>query len=61
MEELEAMLQRHDWYYQYSDDHSVYKEGDAKSNQIYAKMKELGNTSEVKALFDKYNPHNKKT
>lgn len=27
LQELESLLKEHDWYYMYSDDHSVWKKG----------------------------------
>jgi hypothetical protein len=31
---LEKLLQNHDWFYQYSDDYSVYERGDRESDTI---------------------------
>jgi hypothetical protein len=33
-DELEEMLQRHDWYYQYSDDYGVYSAGEDSWNKL---------------------------
>ena len=60
MEELEKMLQSHDWMFQRSDDHSKYKRGLKQFNDINDKMNDLGVTDEVKALYNKYCPYIKK-
>ena len=54
MKELEELLKFHDWYYEYSDDHNVWLKGNKQSKVIKDKMKELGNTQEVKDLYNKY-------
>lgn len=57
MKELEQMLKRFDWHYQRSDDHSKYKRGLKQFNKLCDKMNELGNTKEVKGLYDSYCPY----
>lgn len=55
--ELESMLKKHDKYYDYSDDHSVYKKGEAEYNAICnlsSQLKIAGYTEEVQELFKKY-------
>ncbi len=57
MIELENMMQMHDWYYHFSDDHSVWKRGQAQASEILVKATYLrvnGKEEEVKALYDKY-------
>ena len=34
LQTLEKLLKNHDWFYQYSDDYSVYERGDRESNTI---------------------------
>ena len=34
LQTLEKLLQNHDWFYQYSDDFSVYERGDRESDAI---------------------------
>lgn len=34
--EFIELLQRHDWYYQYSDDHRVWQRGQSQWNRIRA-------------------------
>lgn len=55
MEELEKMLKSHDWFYAFSDDPKVYMKGYESMDRIQKKMIELGNTTEVKQLYTKYN------
>lgn len=57
MEELEKLLKNHDWNWQMSDDHSKYKIGLSEFNELCDKMNELGNTKEVKGLYDSYCPY----
>ncbi len=52
---LEYELSRHDWYYQYSDDHSVWSSGETHWKKIEGLIKEV--TPEVaKELLEKYAP-----
>ena len=50
---LDKMLEAHDWYYQYSDDHRYYKKGSEQQNIIHKKIKELGGWNQE--IVDKYN------
>lgn len=36
MDEYIKLLQSHDWFYNYSDDHRVWKAGEASYNKIVA-------------------------
>ena len=58
---LEGLLARHDWYYQYSDDHSVWKRGQREHDAIGEEQRRLIHVvkvpvEEVMALADKYRP-----
>ncbi len=62
LDTLESLLQKHDWYYEMSDDDRVYRQGTNKERDIKKRMSELssmGYGKDAKALFDKYNPYNK--
>ena len=57
--ELAQKLQYHDWYYNYSDDHSVWRRGEERSAQIQSEMKylnSLGLEEQTKALWEQYCP-----
>lgn len=41
-EKLERLLTNFDWYYNYSDDHSVWLSGESRHKQIMALVEELG-------------------
>ena len=59
LQTLEKLLQNHDWFYQYSDDFSVYERGQFAWDTITTVMKvleEAGFGKEVDALYDKYLP-----
>lgn len=54
---LETMLKKHDKYYDYSDDHSVYTKGRKEWDNIQAlsaQLKLAGYSEEVQELFNKY-------
>lgn len=51
LEEYEQMLKNHDWFYEFSDDPTVYRTGQENSKQIYATSKQ---SEEHLELFDKY-------
>jgi len=40
-------LKSHDWYYDYSDDHSVWKRGVAARDRLRAMQKDLDPTGEI--------------
>jgi hypothetical protein len=54
MNELIDLLKTHDWYYSWSDDHSVYQKGEKVQQRINSLVKSLG--AEGKALYNKYAP-----
>ena len=59
LQTLEELLQNHDWFYQYSDDNSVYERGDRESdtiNTVINALKDAGFDKEADALYDKYLP-----
>jgi len=56
---LEELLQNHDWFYQYSDDYSVYERGQNAWKTISKVMEALddaGLSNESNALYEKYLP-----
>jgi len=58
---LERLLQFHDWYFDYSDDYSVWKKGMAQRDAINQEQKRLISTGlvtveEVQELTQKYAP-----
>jgi len=59
LDELEEMLKHHDWYYQYSDDHRVWKRGNEQNRAITNKFNEIKKHSQTlfdqaELLFNKY-------
>jgi hypothetical protein len=52
--ELELRLKHHDWYYNYSDDYSVWKRGEADASRIAALVTACGDKG--KELFEQYKP-----
>lgn len=57
---LEELCYRHDWYYDYSDDHRVWSRGSAKRKEIQSWIKKCYNLGaheeEVKEIVSKYAP-----
>ena len=53
-EKFERMVTHFDWYYEYSDDHSVWSSGNYRHNQIRRLIEELG--PEAQALYNKCCP-----
>ena len=54
---LNQLLASHDWYYNYSDDHSVYARGRDHASSIQAeldRLKALGLEAESTDLYKKY-------
>ena len=57
--EFEEMLKKHDWYYHFTEDHRIWRQGQSKAVAISAKRKECeeaGLGDESTELFDKYCP-----
>ena len=52
IEELQKLLEAHDFYYVYSDDGRVYDKGKASQEKIDALIKEIG--SEGKRLYEQF-------
>ena len=52
IEELQRLLEAHDFYYVYSDDGRVYDKGKASQEKIDALIKEIG--SEGKRLYEQF-------
>ena len=52
LSDFENLLKSHDWYYDYSDDHSKWKRGSEQRKKILDLKKELG--SKADALWKKY-------
>ena len=58
LQQLEELLQTHDWYYMMSDDNRYYKQGRKSFEAIWKLMDELKNNgyfTEAENLYDKYN------
>ena len=58
---LEKLLKSHDWYFDYSDDYSVWKKGMAERAAINTEQKRLidsvlATVEEVQELTQKYAP-----
>mgnify|MGYP001128767616 CR=1 FL=1 len=59
MDQLRIQLRSHDWFYEYSDDHSYYRRGRAERSAIHAVMRqltELGAGDEAREMFNKLSP-----
>lgn len=54
LEELEAALKSHDWFYMRSDDLKFHQRGKKSSENIGRLMRATG--KDGKALFDRYRP-----
>ena len=52
IEELQRLLEAHDFYYVYSDDGRVYDKGKASQEKIDVLIKEIG--SEGKRLYEQF-------
>ena len=56
METLNNLLKKHDWFYSRSEDHSRWLNGLASEEAIQDEMNRLGNTQEVKDLYNSKMP-----
>ena len=59
LEDLKEMLNTHDWYYTYSDDHRYYTRGKVEMERINAEIERLtaeGFRSEACALYNEMKP-----
>jgi hypothetical protein len=52
LEDFKQLLENHDWYYGFSDDHSYWVRGERQSAEIYAALK--NGTVEMKQLYNRY-------
>ena len=58
---LRQLLKEHDWYYNYSDDHSVWQRGEARSGEIRLQMtvcEDLGYGEEARKMWNQYSTSN---
>lgn len=54
---LRQLLKNHDWYYNYSDDHAVWKRGEARSIEIREQIticQDLGYEDEARKMWQTY-------
>lgn len=58
---LKRMLATHDWYFDYSDDHSVWQRGVDERKAIKALAKELGMEEVFEEAFDAVTNNNLKS
>ena len=59
LEQLEQAMINHDWYFQFSDDHRVWRTGDASSERIRSAMESFRNagfSEQVDALWELHCP-----
>ena len=59
LETFKSMLETHDWFYTYSDDHRYYTKGRDEAHKIRIMMERLeaaGQGDQAKELFEKYRP-----
>ena len=49
---LATALQKHDWFYSYSDDYSVYKKGEKEAAEIYAMMQKMGQMGHLREAME---------
>lgn len=57
---LTKMCKNHDWYYEFADDHGVWKRGSAERWAIHAKLKECedaGLGEEATKIFKEHQPN----
>jgi hypothetical protein len=59
LQQFETDLKRHDWYFDYSDDHGVWVRGMSsvdRLRRIHAELVAEGLMAEANALWNKYAP-----
>ena len=54
MKKLIEMLRTHDWYFEYSEDHKVWKSGVIERAAINAEAERLGRPELVEQAFEEY-------
>ena len=61
-EQFELCLKSHDWYFDFSDDHSAYVRGQNNDYRLVMQFKELAEVDEKRAtdLWNKYCPQSRK-
>lgn len=60
---LRQLMQRHDWYYQYSDDHRIWQAGNKQDGMIRSlanQLRKRGHTAEVEELYKNHDPRKRK-
>lgn len=63
LQDLERMMQTHDWLYGFTDDHRVWQAGLASEKRLHAACQELadaGHKEEVDNLYKRYCPEARK-
>ena len=59
LQTLDKLLQNHDWFYQYSEDYSVYERGlnaQTTINTVIKVLEDAGLGDEANDLYEKYLP-----
>ena len=59
LQTLDKLLKNHDWFYQYSDDYSVYERGQNAwntINEVINALRDAGFGKEADDLYDKHLP-----
>lgn len=59
LHDFKEACQKHDWYYNYSDDHSVWQKGSKQSAEISSMLKDLkehGLGDQAEAIYKEYQP-----
>ena len=54
MDKLIKLLRKHDWYFEYSDDHKVWQRGVTQRAAINAEAERLGRPELVEQAFEEY-------
>ena len=61
LHDFKEACRTHDWFYQYSDDHSVWQKGSKQSANIDSMLRELkdhGLGDEAEKIYDEQRPRN---
>ena len=54
MDKLIKLLRKHDWYFEYSDDHKVWQRGVMQRAAINAEAERLGRPELVEQAFEEF-------
>jgi len=54
MDKLIKLLRKHDWYFEYSDDHKVWQRGVTQRAAINAEAERLGRPELVEQAFEEF-------